>query len=228
MIPRRIITTWICDAARDRYQPRHREMLAHCLTSWLRLMPDYEVVVVTLGNLFAHGEDQWCADRVREGNFIGCSQWARLRFLQARGGVFLDSDVEAVQRFDSLLSGGCTVGHLGNGQRLANNCVMAAPAGHPFLSEQLAHIRGCDPRHPDFGNNTGPFMMTQLLARRGWDGEDRDAQAGEVTVRRSAVFHPYSWNVGFTPECVQPDTIAIHHWASSWKPVQEQPCATWR
>lgn len=228
MIPKRIITTWICDPERDRYQPRHREMFAHCMTSWLKLMPDYEILVVTLGNLRMFGSEPWLEDRIAEGNFIACSQWARLRFLQALGGVFLDADVEAVKRFDLLLTTDFMLGHIGAGQGWANNAVMVCDEYHPFLEEQFKALRQVPIDHPDYGNATGPGMVSQLLYARGWNGQDREAEIGGITIRRSQVFHPYPWFKALTPDDIVPDTIAIHHWASSWKPLTEQPQQEWR
>ena len=248
MIPKRIITTWIADPKRDKYQERHREMFAHCLTSWLRLMPDYEIVIVTYGSVIESASFegdlphcQWVLERCKEGNFIGASQWARLWWLHRLGGFFLDADVEAVKRFDELRGETYVLGHLGNGQNFANNAVMGVEKGHPWLLDQLDYIQKCDPKHFDFGNETGPFMVSNLLRRGGWDGRDVDKTvivpcenhkvrggAVSVTVRRSKVFHPYSYNEHFTPECLAEDTLAIHHWAASWKPVEEQTQQVWR
>jgi len=228
MIPKRIITTWICDAERDRYQPRHREMFAHCMTSWLKLMPDYEIMVVTLGNLRLFGTEPWLEERIAEGNFIACSQWARLKFLAVLGGVFLDADVEAVQRFDPLLETSYTLGHIGAGQGWANNAVMACGAAHPFLEDQVKALRKVDTRHPDYGNMSGPGLVSSLLYANGWNGRDGDTTIAGITVRRSQVFHPYPWYEPLTSAAIQPDTIAIHHWASSWKPLNEQPQQVWR
>ena len=230
MIPRRIVTTWICDPARDGYNERHREMLAQCLTSWLRLMPDYELEFVTMGNIRRFGTSEWLEARLAEGNFIAASQYARIVWLKWLGGVFVDADVEAAQRFDSLLADEdvLTLGHLGNGQGFANNAVMAAAAGHPALLEMERLLYRVPPTHADYGNATGPVMVTHMLREQCWDGADREMRIGDVQVRRSAVFYPYNWNQGFTPECVQADTIALHHWASSWKPREQQPHHVWR
>lgn len=225
MIPKRIITTWICDPGRDRYQERHREMFAHCMTSWLKWMPDYEVLLVTLGNLRMFGSDPWLEARIADGNFIGCSQWARVKFLQVLGGVFLDADVEAVQRFDELLDTPFTLGHIGAGQGWANNAVMACAMEHPFLAEQMRALQKVPVNHTDYGNATGPALVSQLLYQRGWDGRDREAVVDGITVRSSKVFHPYPW---YESRAAGPEAIAIHHWASSWKPLAEQPQQVWR
>jgi hypothetical protein len=235
-IPKRIITTWICDRERDRYSERHREILGHCVQSWTRVMPDYEIVLITMGNVAQFGLDPWVERCIETGNFIGVSQWTRLKALASLGGVFLDADVEAVRPFDDLLvdDGLFTLGHLGNGQTFANNAVMASAPSHPFLGLMIRSLLGLiDLSHPDFGNHSGPFMVTNLLRAAGWDSVDRDAtidtpETGRVDVRSSAAFYPYSWNRGFSPDCIRPETLAVHHWASSWKSDAEQTTHAWR
>jgi hypothetical protein len=217
MIPRHLITTWICDPERDRFTESHRNLFAKCLTSWLRLMPDYALTIITLGNVFDHGREPWVEACVTEGNFIVASVWARLHWLNVLGGVYFDMDVEAARRFDSLLGEQCVIGHIGAGKPYANNAVIAAEAGHPFLQEQLDALPGCDPASRTFGNDSGPYLISELLQRRGWDGRDEDVRVGEVRIVSSRVLHPYSWLEPFTPACIGPETIAIHHWAQSWQ-----------
>jgi len=216
MIPKHLITTWICDPSKDQYTEAHRELFARCLQSWLRLMPDYALTVVTLGNLFDHARDPWVEARLAEGNYIGASQWARLFWLQRFGGVYVDMDVEAVKRFDSLLDRAFVVGHMQKPKAWANNAVMASVAGHPFLQTQLDYIRGCDPADKQFGNNTGPKMLTNLLKARGWTAHDAHATVDGLTVLPSPVFYPYTFTETFSPACVRPETVAVHHWGKSW------------
>lgn len=234
-IPRRIITTWICDPERDRFTDRHRDICDACIRSWLKVMPDYDIRIVTLGNLFEFEHDPWIEARVAEGNWIGASQWARLSYLKHLGGIFFDADVEAIRRFDPLLPdhGVFHVGHLGNGQTFANNAIMVCRPQHPFLDVLMQGIQRQDPRNPEFGNLTGPFLLSSILRAAGWDGQDRNALVtvggDEIAVHRSAVFHPYNWNQHFDRAVhVQPDTLAVHHWASSWRPAEKQTTQNWR
>lgn len=239
MIPRRLVTTWICSPEQDRYTSAHRRLFERCLRSWLRLMPDYALDVVTLGNLYDLGRDPWVEARVAEGNFIGASQWARLRWLQEKGGIYVDMDVEAVQRFDALLGHplgdvSLFLGHMGAAP-FANNAVMGSVPGHAFLEMQMRHLlHQCDPADPEFGNASGPFMVTHLLQLLGWQERDANAVvAGTIAVHDSKTFHPYGWREAYTPACHAPHTVAVHHWGESWKPkaglaVREMTEAQWQ
>jgi mannosyltransferase OCH1-like enzyme len=223
VIPKRIITTWICDplTGRDAYREQHRQVFYRCLASWHRLMPDYDIRIVSFANILDYGCDPWVGRRLAEGNFIGASQWARVWWLLKLGGVYVDMDVEAVQRFDELRAHRFFVGHEG-GDEIINNAIMGSEPGHPFLQEMLEYLHQFTTpkalRDPQFGNETGPRMITKLAMARRWNRRDEYQMLSEgVAVYPSPVFYPYFWKgKGFTPDCVTSDTIAIHHWASSW------------
>ncbi len=220
MIPRRLITLWITDRERDGYSDAHRETFARCMTSWLRLMPGWDVRIVTSGNVFEYGGDPTAERWLREGHFIGVAQWARLHWLRTLGGVALDADVEAVKPFDALLDARCAVGHEG-GDAFANNAVVAAEPGHPFLSEQMRAVLACDPLDRQFGNETGPRQLTRLLIGRGWDAAaDKTQVVGlgldAVTVLRSDVLYPHFYRPTSRARGVTKHTLAVHHWAASW------------
>ena len=223
VIPRRLITTWICDplAGRDAYQEHHHATFYRCLESWHRLMPDYDIRIVSIQNILDYGTDDWIELMIETGNFIGASQWARVHWLDTLGGIYVDMDVEAVQRFDKVLNHHFFIGHEG-GDAIANNAIMGSVPNHPFLTAQMAYLHTFRTpkqlRDKQFGNETGPRMTTRLLREKyGWDESDRLQLLDDaVTVYPSPVFYPYFWTGTFSPDCVKPETISIHHWASSW------------
>ncbi len=209
MIPSRLITTWIHDN-RNPYTDLHRAIFAKCLASWKRLMPFWEVRVVTSENLFEFGHDDWCQARMDEGNFIGASSWARYFWLQQLGGVYVDMDVEAVQAFDRMLSQRFVVGRQKDG--FINTAVIGSEPGHPLLAQLLTEMKKCEPKNPQFGNECGPRLMTRLLK----------TVPGDVIVAPPEVFYPYHWNEPYTPACQTSATLAVHHWASTWWPPKPE------
>jgi Glycosyltransferase sugar-binding region containing DXD motif len=214
-IPKRLITTWIGDRRADPYTDAHRTLFATCLQSWLRLMPEYELVVITLGSLWHFDRDRWIAAQVARGQYIGASNWARLLWLHHLGGIYLDMDVEVVRRFDDLLGERCVVG-CNPGGGWVNNAVLAAQAGHPLLLQLARELHRCDPNDPQFGNLSGPQALSTALRARGWSGHDETMSLADVLVLSSAAFAPYHWTDRYSPACIQPETYAVHHWAQSW------------
>ena len=209
MIPKHLFTTWIHDDFQSPYTAAHEAMFSKCLQSWQLLMPDYRITVIRRDDLLPRS-DPWLHARMAEGNFIGASQWARLQYLYEVGGIYVDMDVEAVKSFDSLLNQQTFFGI--QKDNFINNAIMGSVPGHPFFEKQMAYIKTCNPQDPQFGNETGPRMVTRLL--REYSDSER-AQYG-IAIYPSEVFYPYHWTEKFTPACIRPETLAVHHWASSW------------
>jgi hypothetical protein len=225
VIPPRLVTTWIVGRGTDPFDDHHRLRFAHSLSSWLRVMPDYEIVILTRQSL-----DQGVLEVppvvrrwLEDGHLIKVANWARVAYLLRHGGCYVDMDVEAVQRLDALRAReGCLLGHYGGGQDWANNAVILAEAGHPFLREWAALILLSDPVMTDLGNSSGPAILSRLLKRKGWDARDTEqAVRGGVTVLPHEYFYPFHWTTTYSPGCVTPETVLIHHWARSWMPPPE-------
>lgn len=213
MIPARLITTWITPPEDDQYADQHRLLFAHCFSSWLRVMPDYEIEIITLGTLLEWDLPPYVEAWLEAGQYVAVANWARVQALASRGGCYLDMDVEARARLDQVrASGTCVVGHYGGGQDWCNNGVILAEAGHPMLGQVLHLLQTADPE----GNETGPRIWSRELHRRGWDGQDRRAEVWGVTVLPHEVFYPYHWSEYYRPDCVTEDTVLVHHWARSW------------
>lgn len=224
--PKRLITTWICDEQHGTYRESDKKMFYRCLESWHRLMPDYDIRIVSIGNIFDYGSDPWAEAQLRAMNGIGLSQWVKVWWLEKIGGVSLDMDQEAVTRFDRLLDGTYFTGHFGS-EPYVGNGITGAPQGHPFLREQIAYLPTLDTSDPQFGNESGPRMVTRLLKDKGWHGRDEYCRMEGITVYPHQTFYPYHWRERFHPKCIKPDTVAMHHWASSWD--QENPhTPAWR
>jgi mannosyltransferase OCH1-like enzyme len=147
---------------------------------------------------------------------------ARVLAIHQHGGIYLDTDIELLQSLDPLLHHKAFVGFQSKHQQpdWANNAVFAAEAGHWLpgaVIDALMNRRGFEGLTP--GNSSfGPGQLTKILLANGLSAYD-DSQP--VMVRDAAVypiryFYPYAWNEKFTPDCVKPDTIAIHHWDASW------------
>jgi hypothetical protein len=192
-------------------------------------MPDYDIRIVTTGNVLDYGSDPWIVEQLKNENGIGCSQWARLFWLQQLGGIYVDMDQEAVKRWDPLLEDRFFAAHLGGEpspgffagchgkEEFIGNGMMGSVPGHLFLQEQLWYLSHLDVKDKQFGNESGPRMITNLLRKRGWVGGDCYHRfPGNIVIYPHTVFYPYFWKEKFTPECIKPDTLAVHHWASSW------------
>lgn len=214
MISKRLYTTWVGCPGRDIYTEAHKALFMRCFESWRRLMPDYPVTIITRENVFDCGYDPVVKDCYDRGFLI--LNWVTPKWIYTHGGIYIDMDMEAVQRFDGLLGAECFVGRETDG--FANAAILGAVPGHPFVDRVLSMVQrmGCDVPEQNEG---GPRLYTRILNEWGWDGRRDETQVVRgVTVHKAEVFYPFLWNVPQAERqaTVTQETVAMHHWASSW------------
>ena len=94
------------------------ELNRSCIDSWLRVMPDYEIMRVDESvfdvNLYAG-----CKKQYDRGQYAYVSDFARLWALANYGGIYLDTDVYALKPFNDFLS--------------LNNFMGISPSGRPNI-----------------------------------------------------------------------------------------------
>lgn len=95
MIPKRIHYCWLSD---DPYPKK----IQHCLNSWEKVIPDYEFVLWDRKRINID-EIPWVKEAYEAKMYAFAADYIRLYALYNYGGIYLDSDVEVLKRFDNLL-----------------------------------------------------------------------------------------------------------------------------
>lgn len=206
MIPKIIYTTWISDKPLP-------EKFNKYLESWARVMPDYKIKVLNLEELHL---SPFTLKSIGRKNYALAGHYARVKALYDTGGIYFDVDVEAVGKFDELLSKKLVLGAEDNW--VVNNAVIVAEKGHPYLKECLQYMDAYDFKNgTDIELETGPRMFTKLMEKRGFT-EGKFGKYGDIEILPPRYFYPYHYTEKFTEACIKPGTLSIHHWAHSWNP----------
>ena len=103
MIPKIIHLCWLSG---DKYPP----LIKQCISSWKKIMPDYEIKLWSKEN-FDINSIQWTKEAFFEKNYAFVSDYIRFYALYNHGGIYLDSDVEIIKKFDDLLQSQCFFGY---------------------------------------------------------------------------------------------------------------------
>ncbi len=151
-------------------------------------------------------------------HWANMSNFARLHAVFLYGGIYLDTDVEVLKRFDHLLDRKCFFGFESKGEEkrlVVNNAVFGAIPKDPFIAEckayLLANFTGEEPAHL-----SAPGLITTLLKKKGlafYGNQDLEG----VSIFRADFFYPYKWTEDFSKDCLTSDTYAIHRWNQSWR-----------
>lgn len=85
------------------------QMIKKCIASWKQNMPDYEIIEWNEDNF-----DVNCNPYVKQAyenkKWAFVTDYVRLKVLFEHGGIYLDTDVEVLKNFDSLLNGKSFIG----------------------------------------------------------------------------------------------------------------------
>lgn len=128
----------------------------------------------------------------------------RLELLWRFGGVYVDSDVEPVNRFDPLTTVPLFAGW--EDETTIPDAVLGAVPKHPVIKACINEAARRIRRNQNAWY-TGPGVVTRLLPKRG------------ALLLPPGAFYPYHYLAKtdkVTAETAAPWVYCIHHWAGSW------------
>lgn len=223
MIPKKIHYCWFGRGEMP-------ELVMQCIASWHRHMPEWEYRLWTeasLSQTLSHlkgGEDYWLEYMpvyVREAyvakKYAFVSDYVRLWALEQEGGVYLDTDVEVLKSFDSLLNDTAFIGLEESLALLPGTCVMACEAHCQWAKDMLATYDNAR-----FMRGEDALDMTTNVQRLG----ERMQQGGLLRERKVQYLPQWGLRV-YTHDYFSPitstrvmrktkNTYCIHRFAGTW------------
>lgn len=184
-----------------------------CIKSWEIYCPDFELVRWDESNF-----DITSMPYVREAYdaqmWAFVSDVARLRALEAFGGIYLDTDMEVVGPLDVLLGRGPVLGFEDPGGVAVG--FLAAPPSASFVQDLLNEYEGSHFLLGDgtYNKTTIVERATRLLTRKGLVLNGELQVVDGVTVL--PVDYLYAKDHITRKLHVTPNTVAIHHYDGSW------------
>ena len=194
-----------------------------CIQSWRNFLPDYEIKVWNEESFdvnsctytkMAYDAKKWA--------FV--TDYVRLYALQQYGGVYMDTDLEVLGDFSSLLEGKGFVGSYIEGGLISAGFLASIP-NHPFVNELLSYYdkesaKGDKGEVIEFVMN--PLIYTQIAVENyGFSLREESFEKNDITIYPLEYFMPYKkltfgttfghWRFRLTDK-----SYAIHHDMSSW------------
>jgi mannosyltransferase OCH1-like enzyme len=187
------------------------------IAGWRELMPEWRFLCWSEDNIDFSPLFVRQAHGVRAYNRV--ANYARLAALKEYGGFYFDHDIRLLKSVEPLCSQPGVLGFQTDTDAgdLVNNAFIGAVPDHPFICRALAALDAMDGSF-DWGANTGPGLLTRLLRESDGVKPSPDPYlASGMMLYPPRYFYPYPWDGKYTPECVKPDTVAIHLWEHTWK-----------
>lgn len=231
MIPKVIHYCWLSD------EP-FPEKIQMCMDSWRKVMPDYELKLWSTRNFDIEGSVPYVKEAFAQRKWAFVADYIRLYALYTDGGIYLDSDVKVLKRFDDFLQhpfftsleyhpfmierdqslkdldaeGHRIVDHYISGIEL-QAAVMGAEKGNPFVKQVLDWYQDKHFLKPDgtMGLDViAPQIFARVAEQYGFVYKDMDQRlANGMMIYRSEIF------AGNRRE-VTPASYAIHYCENSW------------
>lgn len=202
MIPKIIYGAWFGNELPEKYKPY--------IESWSKLNPDYEIKMIGNDNVKL---DSVITESFARKKYCVASNYIRIKQLYDTGGIYLDTDIEVVKSFDSLLHNKLVIAI--EDKWVVNGAVILAEKNHPFLKRCLEFIDKYGWIEKDIDLETGPRMMTKIAREYGWK-EGMIGQFKDISILPPVYFYPYHYTEKFSKEYVKKETFTIHHWEMSW------------
>lgn len=188
--------------------------LQHCIDSWQRYCPDYEIMRWDESN-YDVSKCTYMKQAYQYKRYGFVPDYARLDILYHHGGIYMDTDVELVRNLDSLLYqesftsvekwqvinfGGCS------------GSVAGHPSLKPFLRawEQRKFIRE-DGTMDDLSSG---YVDTRVALDNGYVLNGQNQTIMGMNIYTYDYFHPYDYMSEKTE--MTDDTYAIHHFNGGW------------
>lgn len=203
MIPKKIHYCWFGRGEKPKLAKK-------CIESWKTFCPDYKIIEWNEDNIDVNmnAYTKMCYEQK---NYAFLSDYVRLVAVFENGGIYFDTDVEAVKPLDELLPNKAFFGF--ETKDYVNT-------GHGFGAEAKAEIvkalidaydRVIDGQHGTVGC---PVLNTEALVKNGFEMNGETQTRNGVVVYAKEYFNPFNDNTGVLTKT--DNTYSIHWYGKTW------------
>ena len=207
MIPKKIHYCWFGRGPMP-------SMALKCIESWHRFMPDYEYKLWNEDN-FDVNSVPYVKEAYEARKFAFVTDYVRLYALYTEGGIYMDTDVEALKSYDDLLELKGFTGYEGSKYLPPVTGTMASEAGGEWVKEQLASYDGAHFLLPDgsFDMKTNTTRISEIMRAGGFKQDGKKQEYKGMHIFPAQYFCPRQT----TGEILLTDeSYCDHHFMGSW------------
>lgn len=216
MIPKIIHYCWL---SKDRYPKK----ISYCIKTWKKVMPDYEVWLWDL-NRFDINQSLWVKEAYNEKKYAFAADYIRLFALYNYGGIYLDSDVEVIKRFDDLLTLPYFIGFENEDNQFLEAAIIGSEKNIEWIGKCLGYYNN---RHFVSNGTYDMLPLPKILKCRIGSMqkipsiEAFDYCSNILQVFPKEYFSPKTGTSGKL-SYLSVKTYTIHHYSASWYPLSKR------
>jgi hypothetical protein len=186
-----------------------------CIETWRILLPGYEIVEWNETNFNINSSCSFVREAYALKKYAFVSDYVRLSVLHEQGGIYLDTDVEVVKSFDSILGEKSFIG-FEDRCRIAT-ATIGSEAHSDWIKEILKHYESTDFIRwwGKLNTTPNPFVFEKHILPHGL------RLNGEIQKLRNGLkIYPIDYLCGKEFHSgkmrITDNTICIHHYEGSW------------
>jgi len=205
MIPKIIHYCWFGN------NPKPKSVLKY-IDTWKKYLSDYEIKEWNENN-FNIDNFQFVKEAYINRKYAFVSDVCRLYALYSEGGIYFDTDVEVVKKFDPLLSNNIFIGMESEKYKRLGTSVIGAEPHNKFIAKCLEYYTNKNFINSDGSFNTIPntLIISTILTKQ---------EKNNVKIYPVDYFSP----IDFETKCIckSSNTYSIHHFSGTWLPKYRQ------
>lgn len=191
------------------------KLVQRCMASWHQFMPDWTCMCWNEDNFAIASAPIYVQQAYEARKYAFVSDYVRLWALEQYGGVYLDTDVEVVRSFDSLLNNQAFIGFEESKAKTLGTNVIGSMAHLLWLEMQLDYYNTAQFIHQDgtMDMTANSEIIACNLVKDGLIRNGQEQQVGDVHIYD---FHYFSPITSTRVMRKNKNTYSIHHCCGSW------------
>ena len=179
-----------------------------CIASWKKYLKEFEFQLWNESNSPMNHPFVKAAYEAQKYAFV--ADYVRLWALRNEGGIYLDTDMLVLRKFDEkLLLTECFTGYQSEGSVAAG--IIGNQPNHPFLVDLVKEYDKLTFQKDLLSEIAIPIIMTELYRKKDYT----------VKIFQPNYFYPFPFensveNPASYKEFIKPESYAVHLWDASW------------
>lgn len=203
MIEKKIHYIWFGD--------KKTEKVLKCIESWKKFLPDYEIIEWNEKTFDIEKEiyeNKFFRECYKRKLWAFVADYVRVKVLYEYGGIYLDTDIEVLRTFDSLLDNELFLGY--EDDITLNLAVIGVVKEHIAMKKMLEFYEKkvwTSPLYIITGILTS--IIKEIYGEK-FKGNEK------IKMYSKEYFYPYGHDEEFAEKCITENTYTIHWWEKSW------------
>lgn len=184
------------------------------IKTWKKKCPDYNVKIWTEEN-FDIAINDFVKKAYETQNWAFVSDYARLKIIYENGGIYLDTDVELLKSFNSILDNKAFFAIQQNGCYINTGLCFGAQKNNEIIRKLMDVYEKINFSESSKKSLACPILNTAVFEKNGFVRENRTQILKDgITVFSSEYFDPISPDTN--NNLLSEKTISIHHYSATW------------